>query len=229
MSTRTYAPAHEARCVYAYTASETAKGRRPDPRIHQQEAEIGVWASEHGFRIAEHVAEHGFDPAQRFDQRPEGKRLLGMVRRGDVVIAAKFDRLFGAPDDAHATLAMARERGVHFRALDLGEGNQNLERNDDLATVLLAVSAAHTNYPKSLAGHRVKRRESAAGNYLGGRPKFGSTTAEQQHIAALRWQQSLGATLEKLRQFSDQAGFPLTRAGIKKILDREKAFETDQN
>lgn len=239
MPVRNPAPAQIAPRVYAYTASEKEKARRSNPHIRRQGLEIGAWAVDHKIEIAEYVAEYGFDPARHFGQRPEGHRLLDVVRRNDIVVAAKFDRLFGAPEHAHATLTMGRERGVYFRALDLGGGNLNLERSDDLATVLLAVSAAYSDYPKRVAARSVKKQQAEVGRFRGGTKPFGfdvtpdgrliANPTRQETLAHLLEMRAAGESYRALAAISKQRGFKLTAAGVRKILQRAASEPLDQN
>lgn len=215
--------------VYGYLASEKKKTAQANKHLQAQRVAVVAWASSLKIGITEFVAEYDFAPDQHFKNRVESRKLLAMLQPGDTVVAAKFDRLFGAPEDAHATLTLASERGVHFRALDVGNGKPNLEQSRSLFEVLLAVSDAYSDYPKKIAARRVKKREADAGRYRGGHREFGNTPAEREHIAALQKMQRAGASFRDLERASKQAGFPLSHAGIRKILDRLSPATSDQN
>ena len=226
--------------VYGYTSSENKRRARADGKIRAQRLALLVWASDQGTEITEFVAEYEFDPGVPVQERTEAERLIARLKRGDTIVVTKFDRLFGAPEDAPATLRKARERGVHFRAVDVGNGASNLEMSQALDAVLLAVAAAYSDYPKRLAVRRVKKREAEAGRFLGGKkPTFGFDAApdgrlfpnqeQQENIAHLLEMRRAGRTYNELAAISAQRGFDLTAPGIHKILKRAASSPVDQN
>src|SRR5579864_3222537 len=52
--------------------------------------------------------------------RPEGARLLSDARPGDIIVAAKLDRLFRSASDALATVRALQDRKVDVILVDLG-------------------------------------------------------------------------------------------------------------
>src|SRR6266702_1582982 len=59
--------------------------------------------------------------------RPEGGRMLDDMKAGDLVVAAKLDRIFRSALDALQTVEKFKERGVDLVLLDIGTDpvNQN--------------------------------------------------------------------------------------------------------
>src|ERR1700722_8630070 len=53
-----------------------------------------------GWSIDEMVIEEGVSGSIRFEDRPEGSKLIARLRKGDVIIASKLDRLFRSARDA---------------------------------------------------------------------------------------------------------------------------------
>jgi DNA invertase Pin-like site-specific DNA recombinase len=52
--------------------------------------------------------------------RPQGKRLLEVVEKGDVIVTAKLDRAFRSAADALGTLEEMKDQGVALHMIDLG-------------------------------------------------------------------------------------------------------------
>ena len=211
--------------IMGYLSTSLKKSRRSGEHMKQQRLAIVGWASAWGLNVDKFFEEYGCAPGSPFAQRQQASRILELARDGDVIVAANFACLFGAPEDAHAVLGSANDNRIHFRALDVDSGRLNLEESGWLATVLLAVSAAHSSYPQELAARENKKREAEAGRYRGGRRQFGGTPEERAHIGDLRLRQLRGATLRALAEHSKLKGFSLSAAGIGKILDRQKAAE----
>lgn len=53
-------------------------------------------------------------------ERPEGKRLLADIKKGDTLVAAKMDRLFRSASDALNTADLFRKQGIHLVLTDMG-------------------------------------------------------------------------------------------------------------
>ena len=52
--------------------------------------------------------------------RPEGKEMLNAAQKGDVIVAAKMDRLFRSAIDALQTAEELKKRGIDLVLLDIG-------------------------------------------------------------------------------------------------------------
>jgi hypothetical protein len=68
--------------------------------VRIQERTIGGYGMMHGMTVDRIFVERGVTGAKPIGQRPEGAKLLAMLQPGDVVIAAKLDRLFRSALDA---------------------------------------------------------------------------------------------------------------------------------
>jgi putative DNA-invertase from lambdoid prophage Rac len=72
----------------------------------------------HGFKLAEVFVEEGVSGS--IAERPEGGKLFARLKKGDVVIAPKLDRLFRSALDALQVVEDLKKRGVSLHLLDLG-------------------------------------------------------------------------------------------------------------
>src|SRR4029077_7504621 len=98
--------------------------------------------------------------------------LFAKLRKGDVVIAPKLDRLFRSALDALQVVADLRRRGVALHLLDLGgdiSGN-------GMSKLFLTIAAAFAEAERDRIRERVtqsKADQKARGRYLGGTVPFG--------------------------------------------------------
>jgi putative DNA-invertase from lambdoid prophage Rac len=65
-----------------------------------QRRQIEGYALMHGLMIAEVLVEEGVSGSIPVEERPIGGQLFAKLQRGDIVIAAKLDRLFRSALDA---------------------------------------------------------------------------------------------------------------------------------
>lgn len=73
-------------------------------------------------------------------QRPEGAKLLAILRPGDVVLTPKLDRMFRSALDALRVLDALRERKVAMHMLDLGSDVTGNGISKLVFTILSAVA-----------------------------------------------------------------------------------------
>jgi putative DNA-invertase from lambdoid prophage Rac len=143
---------------------------------------------------------HGLDPSDRsfvergvsgsvpVAERPEGKRFLGTVARGDIIVCAKLDRMFRDARDALNVLHALRDRGVSLHFVDLGVdvcGN-------GLAKLMFTILSAFAEMERDRIRERVsevKADQRKRNRYLGGAVPFGfkvqhGTLVEDTHQQA---------------------------------------------
>jgi Resolvase, N terminal domain len=111
-----------------------------------------------------------------------GRPLFAKLRKGDVVIAPKLDRLFRSALDALQVVEDLRKRGVSLHLLDLGgdiSGN-------GLSKLFLTIAAAFAEAERDRIRERigqVKADQKARGRYLGGIVPFGYRRGEHGQLA----------------------------------------------
>jgi DNA invertase Pin-like site-specific DNA recombinase len=104
-------------------------------------------------------------------RRPEGAKLLRMVHPGDVVIAAKMDRVFQSALDALRTIEDFKRRNISLWLLDLGDVSGN-----GVSELIVTVLAAVAQFERTLISERIKdakRNLRRAGKHQGGGRPFG--------------------------------------------------------
>jgi putative DNA-invertase from lambdoid prophage Rac len=126
----------------------------------------------HAMTISEIVIEKGVSGSIPVQERKAGGPLFAKLERGDVVVAAKLDRLFRSALDALNVVASLKERGVFLHLLDLGgdiAGN-------GLSKLFLTIAAAFAEAERDRIRERIgksKADQKARGRYLGGKIPFG--------------------------------------------------------
>jgi putative DNA-invertase from lambdoid prophage Rac len=126
----------------------------------------------HGLMLAEVLVEEGVSGSVPVKDRPIGGQLFAKLQRGDIVVAAKLDRLFRSALNALKVVESLKGRGVELHLLDLGgdiAGN-------GLSKLFLTIAAAFAEAERDRIRERigqVKADHKARGRYLGGSIPFG--------------------------------------------------------
>src|SRR5215203_6062956 len=126
----------------------------------------------HGLRVDEVFVERGVSGSKPIRERPEGGRLLGTAKAGDVIITPKLDRMFRSALDALGVLASFKDRGVSLHMIDLGGDVTSNGISKLVFTILSAVAEAERDRTRERIVD-VKRDQRARGRFLGGTVPFG--------------------------------------------------------
>ena len=151
----------------------------------------------------------------------------GKLQRGDIVIAAKLDRLFRSALDALKVVESLKTRGVKLHLLDLGgdiSGN-------GLSKLFLTIAAAFAEAERDRIRERigqVKADQKARGRYLGGKVPFGFRRgddgelirheAEQEAIREIVSLRAQGNALRAIAQAVAAKGHKLSHEGVAGVL-----------
>jgi DNA invertase Pin-like site-specific DNA recombinase len=86
-----------------------------------QKRQIEGYAMIRGLDLADIVIESGVSGSVPVAQREAAGPLFATLKRGDIVISPKLDRLFRSALDALQTVESLKKRGVTLHLVDLGE------------------------------------------------------------------------------------------------------------
>jgi putative DNA-invertase from lambdoid prophage Rac len=213
--------------VYGYCKVSTARQASDGESLDVQRRQIEGYAHMHGLTLRGVTIEEGVSGSVPVHERPKGGPLFAKLRKGDVVIAPKLDRLFRSALDALQVVEDLRKRGVSLHLLDLGgdiSGN-------GLSKLFLTIAAAFAEAERDRIRERigqVKADQKARGRYLGGIVPFGYRRGEHGQLAphkgeqaAIREMVSLRAQGKALRAIAEamQAkGFKISHEGVKGVL-----------
>jgi DNA invertase Pin-like site-specific DNA recombinase len=213
--------------VYGYCRVSTAKQANEGESLDVQRRQIEGYAHMHALTLDGLLVEEGVSGSIPVAERPVGGPLLARLEKGDVLIAAKLDRLFRSALDALHVVENLKARGVRLHLLDLGgdiSGN-------GLSKLFLTIAAAFAEAERDRIRERisqVKADQRARGRYLGGRVPFGYRTGangeliehpgEQLAIQEMIAFRTKGMTLRGIAGALQAKGVTITHAGVAKVL-----------
>jgi DNA invertase Pin-like site-specific DNA recombinase len=216
--------------VYAYARVSTERQVDEGASLDEQIRRIEGRALEQGWQIAEVFVERGVSGSVPLGDRPEGARLLAALQPGNIVIAAKLDRMFRSALDALGVIRDFQRQRISLWLLDLG-GDVS---GDGIARLVLTILAAIAEFERERIGERIrdaKRHQRRTGQYLGGDRPFGwrvgedgmlvEDEAEQRALADMREMRESGASFRTVAAKIEQThGLRISHQGVKRVLER---------
>jgi DNA invertase Pin-like site-specific DNA recombinase len=184
--------------VFGYVRVSTARQANEGESLDVQQRQIEGYAMMHGLTLAQVMVEEGVSGSIPVEQRPVGGPLFAKLQRGDIVIAAKLDRLFRSALDALKVVESLKARGVRLHLLDLGgdiAGN-------GLSKLFLTIAAAFAEAERDRIRERisqVKADQKSRGRYLGGKVPFGYRRGETGELVRHEPEQEAIAEMLALR------------------------------
>jgi putative DNA-invertase from lambdoid prophage Rac len=154
--------------VFGYSRVSTSEQAEGGSSLATQQQQITGYAMMKGWQIAEHFIEEGASGSIPLIDRPEGKRLLSTVGKGDVVVTAKLDRAFRSAADALTVLEEFKAQGVGLHLIDLGGDVCGNGISKMVFTILAAVAEGERD--------RIRERIRDAKRHLASQGVFGGGT-----------------------------------------------------
>ena len=216
--------------IYGYSRVSTERQADEGVSLDEQIRRIEGRALEQGWQIAEVFVERGVSGSVPLGDRPEGARLLAVLQPGDIVIAAKLDRMFRSALDALNVIRDFQRQRISLWLLDLG-GDVS---GDGIARLVLTILAAIAEFERERIGERIrdaKRHQRRSGQYLGGDRPFGwrigedgmlvEDEAEQRALADMLEMRDAGTSLRNIAtQIQQTHGIQISHQGVKRVLQR---------
>lgn len=216
--------------VYAYVRVSTARQVAEGESLDVQQRQISGYALMHGFAVDEVIIEEGVSGSVPVSERPAGAALFARLTSGDVVIAAKLDRLFRSALDALQVVEDLRAKRVKLHLIDLGgdiAGN-------GLSKLFFTVASAFAEAERDRIRERisqVKADQRERGRFLGGARPFGYRIAadgelvedatEQKAIARMRELRDQGLSLRAVaRTLAEDGIASVSHVTVKQLLER---------
>ena len=132
-------------------------------------------------------------------ERPQGAALLAALKPGDVIIAAKLDRLFRSALDALDVLSKLWERhDVALHLIDLGGDISSNGISKLVFTILCAVAEAERDRIRERV-IETKHDQRQRGRYLGGKIPFGWRVGDAGQLVPIPEQQAALKRMRKMR------------------------------
>lgn len=162
--------------IYGYARVSTQAQADEGESLEVQQRQIEGWCHMQALRLDTMFVERGVSGSVKVTERPRGGAMWSALKPGDVVVAAKLDRLFRSALDALQSVEDLRARGVSLVLLDLGgdiSGN-------GLSKLFLTIAAAFAEAERDRIRERIsqtKKDQKDRGRYLGGKIPFGYRVA----------------------------------------------------
>ncbi len=209
--------------IYGYCRVSTLKQANEGESLDVQRRQIEGYALMHGLAVDEIVVEEGVSGSVPVEDRPAGGQLFAKLQRGDIVIAAKLDRLFRSALDALKVVESLKTRGVKLHLLDLGGDIAGNGISKLFLTIAAAFAEAERDRIRERIG-QVKADQKARGRYLGGKVPFGFRRgddgelvpheAEQEAIRDMVAMRAQGRTLRAIAAAMVAKGFQISHEGV---------------
>jgi putative DNA-invertase from lambdoid prophage Rac len=213
--------------VFGYCRVSTLKQASEGESLDVQRRQIEGYCLMHGLTVNEILVEEGVSGSIPVEERPVGGSLFSRLQKGDIVIAAKLDRLFRSALDALKVVESLKNRGVKLHLLDLGgdiAGN-------GLSKLFLTIAAAFAEAERDRIRERigqVKADQKARGRYLGGIVPFGYRLgvdgelvpheAEQEAIREMAALRAEGKPLRAIAAEMQAKGLKISHQGVSDVL-----------
>ena len=169
--------------VYGYTRVSTMMQADDGESLGVQQRQVEGWAHMQGEALAHLYVERGVSGSVPIANRPEGGGMWARLRRGDVVVASKLDRLFRSALDALQTVEALKSLGVSLVMLDLGGDISGNGMSKTFLTIAAAFAEAERDRIRERIS-QVKQDQKVRGRYLGGKVPYGFTVGSDGGLVA---------------------------------------------
>lgn len=209
--------------VFGYVRVSTSEQATNGDSLETQKAKILGYAMMQGMEVSEVFVEAGVSGSVPLADRPQGKRLLGLVGKGDVIITPKLDRMFRSASDALGTLEELKAQGTGLVMIDLG-GDVTTNGISKLVFTILSAVAENERERIRERIREVKRHLASQGIYGGGKTPYGYDVVDGRLVENPKQQKILKAMKDarakgdSFRKIGDAHG--LQAMTVKRILDR---------
>jgi putative DNA-invertase from lambdoid prophage Rac len=216
--------------VYGYTRVSTDRQANEGESLGAQQRTIEGYAMMHGLKIDRVFVERGVSGAKPLGNRPEGAKLLAILKPDDVVITPKLDRMFRSARDALDVCDRLKKARVSLHMIDLGGDVTGNGISKLVFTILSAVAEAERDRTRERI-RDVKADQRSRRRYLGGTAPFGwkvgeageliEDPAQQKAIRGMVKMRAAGKSLRAIADAVNKMGFDISHAGVKKLLQRD--------
>jgi DNA invertase Pin-like site-specific DNA recombinase len=190
--------------VFGYVRVSTVTQAREGESLEAQRRQVVSYSASKGLELSDAnvFVEAGVSGSVEFAKRPEGNRLVGCVKAGDMIVFPKLDRAFRNTRDALNVLHEMKAKGVHIHFIDLG-GDVT---GNGIGAIVFTILAAFATFERERIATRireVKQIKKAQGKFTGGKRAYGyeiidgikvARDDEQEVIARMRAMRVGGAS-----------------------------------
>jgi DNA invertase Pin-like site-specific DNA recombinase len=209
--------------TFGYVRVSTAEQVSNGESLETQRRQVAGYAMMKGCELGEVFVEAGVSGSVPLGEREAGAKLLSALRKGDVVITAKLDRMFRSASDALGTLEALKDQGVALHMIDLGGDVCGNGISKLVFTILSAVAENERDRIRERI-RDVKRHLASQGVYGGGKRPYGFDVVDGRLVPNAT-EQAMIASMKELRAGSSSyraigEAVKLPAMTVKRILDR---------
>lgn len=212
--------------VFGYTRVSTGRQAEEGESLDVQKRVISGYCQMKGYPDPLFIREEGISGSKPLMQRPAGSSMIERVGKGDIIIAAKLDRMFRSSVDALAMLEEISRREAQLHLIDLG-GDIN---NDMVGRLVFTILSAVAEAERMRIQERirdVKKDQKSRGMYLGGHVPYGwkrspdgaliACPEEQRAIARVCQLREDGLSLREIDKQLKKEGLRSSYATVRRI------------
>lgn len=213
--------------VYGYARVSTVRQASEGESLEVQQRQLEGYCTMHGWKLDRVFVEEGVSGAKPLGERPQGAALLDTLQPGDILVAAKLDRVFRSALDALQMTQGLKDKGVSLHLIDLGGDTSG----NGLSKLFLTIAAAFAEAERDRIRERVqntKADQRERGRFLGGRKPFGyriteegvlvEDEAEQEAIRKAKRMRSEGKSLRAIAEALQAEGHRISHEGVSRVL-----------
>lgn len=218
--------------LIGYVRCSTAEQNAPGTStLNDQKTKIravGMFRDVGSYDIA-FFADPGISGAVPLAKRPQGRAMLDSLQAGDVVVAAKLDRLFRSASDALATVERLHERKIKVILADLGTDPVTDSGSSKLFFTMLS---AFAEFERTRIHERIidgKRSKLERGGHTGGIAPFGYRVVGSGREAKLELhpeEQETVAIVRRVRRSHAVGSWHVVRRELEKLGVTDRAGHT---
>ena len=213
--------------VFGYCRVSTDRQADEGESLGAQQRTVQGYAMMHGMDLDTVFIEAGVSGSKPLADRPEGAKLLAVLKPGDVVITPKLDRMFRSAVDALNVCEKLKGDGIALHMIDLGGDVTGNGISKLVFTILSAVAENERDRIRERI-RDVKADQKARNRYLGGTVPFGWRRGDDGELVAYAPEQAAihqmmelrraGRSLRAIADAMKAEGFDLSHVGVKKII-----------
>jgi len=213
--------------IYSYSRTselEATKGHDAlEAMLEPELLAIQTYCLSHQWFMTETLNDHGCSWNQDLHKREQGRRLLDLLKSGDIVLCAKLERIVSSSQEAVKLIKKLRERNVQLHIVELGGDITD----PDLKVSVDKMALLFSSLEKRKSAERikgVKQRQRKQGRYLGGSRPFGYMIHENGRLIenpmeqrVLRKIMDLKKQGKSLRAISSEVSTPVMPISFKTV------------
>ena len=161
--------------VYSYVRTSTVEEqieKNLGSLLGRENLRLQTYALGHGMHINNSFVDSGLRWSVAFLKRPKAKRMLEMLKPGDIVLACSIERIFSSCEDMQENLKLFKQKKIRLFILELSAEITAADYNASFNS-LLGIFYSLEKRRSTERIRAVKQDQRGKGRFLGGSRPFG--------------------------------------------------------